>query len=201
MDQPVITPPKTPFGLRLNIQAMPLTDAQFYALCRDNPALRLELTAEKELVIMAPTGSLTGWRNSKVNQRLANWAEKDGTGLTFDSSTGFTLPNGAKRSPDAAWVRRERWEVLSAAEQEGFAPFCPDFVVELRSTSDTLSTLQDKMVEYMENGARLGWLLDTQQKRVYVYHPGRSVQILDNPTTVNGEDILPGFELDLDEIW
>jgi Uma2 family endonuclease len=201
MGQSIITPPKTPLWLTLNIQSMPLTDAQFYELCRDNPELRLELTAQKELVIMSPTGSLTGWRNSKVNQRLANWAEKDGRGLTFDSSTGFTLPNGAKRSPDAAWVRRDRWNALSEEEQEGFAPFCPDFVVELRSANDNLSTLQDKMVEYMENGAQLGWLLDAQHKRVYVYRPGQSVQALDDSTKISDEDVLPGFVLDLSEIW
>lgn len=125
-----MTSEHTPHLLTLSVRSTGLTDGQFYRLCQDNRDLRLELTAQRELVIMAPTGSKTGWRNSKLNQRLANWAEGDGAGLSFDSSTGFTLPGGAKRSPGAAWVRRERWETLSEEQQEGFAPLCPDMVVE-----------------------------------------------------------------------
>ena len=146
--------------IALDVHSVHLSDEQFYQLCRDNRDLRLELTAEGELIIMPPTGSLTGWRNAKINYRLTAWAEADGTGLTFDSSTGFTLPNGTKRSPDAAWIKRERWEALTEKEQEGFAPLCPDFVAELRSPDDSLSTLQDKMAEYVENGAKLGLLFD-----------------------------------------
>ncbi len=119
--------------VKINVQAIQLTDEQFVLLCQENPELRLELTAQHELVIMPPTGSKTGWRNSRMTQRLANWAETDGTGLVFDSSTGFRLPNGAKRSPDVSWLRRARWEALTEARQNGFAPLCPDFVVELRS--------------------------------------------------------------------
>ncbi len=145
----------TPYMLMVNVKSIRLTDKQFFGLCRDNPDLRIELTAKKELIIMPPTGSRTGWRNSRLNQRLANWAEENSTGLTFDSSTGFTLSNGAKRSPDVSWVHRDRWEALSGEDQEGFAPLCPDFVVELRSSSDDLPTLQSKMLEYIENGARL----------------------------------------------
>jgi Uma2 family endonuclease len=126
----------TPSMLILNVKALGLTDEQFLRLCADNEDLRFELTAEGELVIMPPTGLMTGWRNGKLTQRLANWAEQDRTGLAFDSSTGFTLPNGAKRSPDASWVRRDRWEALSEEQREGMAPLCPDFVVELRSPSD-----------------------------------------------------------------
>src|SRR2546421_2726029 len=129
----------TPNLLMLNVQSVHLTDEQFYQLCHDNPDLRFELTAQRELVIMSPTGSKTGWRNSKINQRLANWTEADGSGIAFDSSTGFTLPNGAKRSPDAAWVRRAVWEALTDEQQEEFAPLCPAFVIELRSTKDRLA--------------------------------------------------------------
>lgn len=190
-----------PLWSKLNLRSIELTDRQFYRLCQDNPELRLELTAQKELVMMSPTGTRTGWRNSKLTQRLANWADEDGTGLTFDSSTGFTLPNGAKRSPDAAWVRYERWEALSEDEQEGFAPFCPDFVAELRSTHDYLETLQEKMEEYLANGAKLGWLLDAKNRRVYVYRPAQMVECLDDPKTISGDPTLPGFVFDLAGIW
>lgn len=196
-----VTYENTSHLLTLSVRSAGLTDEQFYRLCQDNPDLRLELTAQRELVIMAPTGSKTGWRNSRLNQRLANWAERDGTGLSFDSSTGFTLPSGAKRAPDAAWVRRERWEALSEEQQEGFAPFCPDFVVELRSPRDSLSVLQDKMAEYLENGARLGWLIDPIDRRVYLYHPGQPVECLESPMTLSGDAVLPGFVFDVREIW
>ena len=187
--------------LVLNVESTGLTDEQFCCLCGDNPELRFELTAQKELIIMPPTVSATGWRDSKLNQRLANWAESDGSGLTFGSSTGFTLPNGAKRSPDAAWLSRERWEALSQEEQNSFAPICPDFVIELRSPSDSLMTLQSKMLEYIENGALLGWLIDPANKRVYVYRPGQPVERLENPATASGDPVLPGFVLSLSEIW
>jgi Uma2 family endonuclease len=190
-----------PYLLELNVKSVGLTDEQFYLLCRDNPDLRFELTAQKGLIIMPPTGSKTGWRNSKLNQRLANWAEADGTGLTFDSSTGFTLPNGAKRSPDAAWVRRERWEALSEEEQDEFASICPDFVIELRSPQDNLSTLQSKMLEYIENGAQLGWLIDPRNRRGYIYRPGQVVEELENPDSINGDPVMPGFVLNLMDIW
>lgn len=191
----------TLYTLTLSVQSVGLTDEQFYQLCGDNPDLHLELTAQKALVIMSPSGSKTGWRNSRLNQRLANWAEQDGTGLAFDSSAGFTLPNSAKRGPDAAWVRRERWEALSEAEQESFAPLCPEFVVELRSPHDSLTMLQEKMVEYMENGAHLGWLLDPSTRRVYVYRPGQQVEMLENPAALSGTPLLPGFVFNVCEIW
>ncbi|PKB83341.1 MAG: hypothetical protein BZY88_02370 [SAR202 cluster bacterium Io17-Chloro-G9] len=187
--------------LMLNVKSIRLTDKQYFGLCRDNPDLRFELTAKKELLVMPPTGSRTGWRNSKLNQRLANWAEENNTGLTFDSSTGFTLPNGAKRSPDVSWVLRDRWEALSGRDQEVFAPLCPDFVAEIRALSDSLPTLQDKMVEYIENGARLGWLIDPGDRQVYIYRPGEPVEHLEDPTMVSGVPILAGFVLSLQEIW
>ncbi|HLE72234.1 MAG TPA: Uma2 family endonuclease [Vicinamibacteria bacterium] len=178
-----------------------LTDEQFYQLCADNRELRLELTANRELVIMPPTGGETGRRNTRLTQRLANWAEKDGTGEAFASSTGFNLGNGAKRSPDAAWVRRSRWEALTEAQQEEFIPLCPDFVVELRSRKDRLRTLQAKMEEYIQNGAELGWLIDPSAKRVYVYRRGRPVECLEAPSTLSGEPVLPGFTFNASEIW
>jgi len=193
--------PNAPYMLALNVKSVGFTDEQFYLLCRDNPDLRFELTAQKELIVMPPTGAKTGWRNSKLTQRLANWAEEDGTGLTFDSSTGFTLPNGAKRSPDAAWVSRERWEALTEEEQDGFAPLCPDFVIELRSPWDNLSTLQGKMVEYLDNGAQLGWLMDPGLRRVYIYRPGQPVQRLEDADSIPGEPVLPGLVLNLADIW
>jgi Uma2 family endonuclease len=150
---------------------------------------------------MSPTGSKTGWRNSKINQRLANWAETDGTGISFDSSTGFTLPNSAKRSPDAAWMRRKDWEALTDEQQEDFAPICPAFVIELRSSKDSLTSLQEKMKEYIENGAELGWLFDPKNKRVYIYSPNQKVECLENPSSISGDPILPGFVFDPSEIW
>lgn len=198
---PLVIDRNMAYLLTLNIRSIGLTDEQFYQLCQDNPDLRFELTPQGELVIMPPTGSKTGWRNSKLNQHLANWAELDGTGLSFDSSTGFTLPDGAKRSPDAAWVRRERWDALSEEQQEGFAPLCPDFVAELRSPVDSLGTLQDKMVEYIDNGAQLGWLIDPRHQRVYMYRPGQPEECLENPATIRGDPTLPGFVFNCQEIW
>jgi Uma2 family endonuclease len=187
--------------VKLNVQGVIVSDEQFEILCQENPTLRLELTAWKELVIMPPTGSKTGQRNSIVTQRLGNWAEGDGSGFVFDSSTLFTLPNGAKRSPDASWVKRERWEALTDAQQEGFAPLCPDFVIELRSRTDRLSDLQEKMQEYINNGARLGWLIDPLEQRVHSYRPIQAVEVLDNPATVSGDPVLPGFVLNVREVW
>src|SRR6185295_15473402 len=169
--------------LMLNVQSVNLTDEQFYRLCSDNRDLRFELTAQRELLIMSPTGSKTGWRNAKITQRLATWSEQDGTGVCFDSSAGFTLPNGAKRSPDASWVRREVWESLSDEQQDEFAPICPEFTVELRSPNDSLADLQEKMTEYIDNGTQLGWLFDPKTKRVYVYRPNQPVELLENPSS------------------
>jgi Uma2 family endonuclease len=187
--------------LRLDTKSAGLTDEQFYQLCADNPELRLELTADRELVIMSPTGGKTGRRNTRLTQRLANWAEEDGTGEAFESSTGFTLPNGAKRAPDASWMRRARWESLTEAQQEGFIPLCPDFVVELRSKKDRLKTLQVKMEEYVQNGAQLGWLIDPTARVVYVYRPGQPVECLENPPALSGEPVLSGFVFSVSEIW
>lgn len=190
-----------PFALALDLHSVRLSDEQFYQLCQDNEDLRLELTSEGELIIMAPTGGTTGVRNASIIAQLAMWARTDSTGLSFDSSTMFSLPNGAKRSPDAAWLRRERWDLLTEEERESFVPLCPDFVIELRSRTDSLKFLQEKMEEYIANGASLGFLIDPKSKQVYVYRPNRPCECFDNPQTVSGDPELPGFVLDLTEIW
>jgi Uma2 family endonuclease len=184
-----------------NLKVTWLTDEQFFRLCQDNPEFRFELTARGELIVMPPTGSETGWRNNEFSYALTAWAKQDGSGLVFDSSTGFTLPNGAKRSPDAAWIRRERWRALTPEQRREFAPLCPDFVMELRSPTDNLLALQEKMQEYVDNGARLGWLIDPIEKRVFVYRPGQPVEALDNPTSLSGDPVLPGFMLSVQELW
>ena len=190
-----------PDSLMLKLRSVDLTDEQFFCLCGDNPELRFELTVQKELLIIAPTGSKTGWRNAKITHRLATWSEQDGTGVYFDSSAGFTLPNGAKRSPDGAWVRREVWETLTTEQQDRYAPICPDFAIELRSPTDNLAHLQEKMKEYIENGARLGWLFDPQNKRAYVYRPNQEPESLENPSSMSGDPVLPGLVFDPREIW
>ena len=178
-----------------------LTDDQLYDLCQLNRDLRIERTAEGDLVIMPPTGGETGHRNAILVTLLTTWAWQDDTDVTFDSSTGFTLPNGALRSPDAAWIRRSRVMGMPAEQRERFLPLCPDFVVELRSPSDPLSGLQSKMQEYIDHGAQLGWLIDPHSRRVYVYRPNRGVESLENPATISGDPVLPGFVLDLQKIW
>jgi len=174
-----------------------LTEEQFYQLCRMHPELRIERNQEGALIIMPPTGGWSGNRNSKLTTRLEVWAEADGTGLTFDSSTEFRLPNGGDRSPDAAWIRLLRWNALTTEEQDGFPPLCPDFVVELRSKSDSLNQLQAKMQEYIDSGLRLGWLIDPQNQRVEIYRQGLQKVVLQSPSTLSGEDVLPSFILDL----
>lgn len=177
-----------------------LTDEAFYQLCQNNPDVKLERTATGELVVMSPTGGETGDRNRRLTQRLGNWTDEDNTGLSFDSSTGFKLPNGAERSPDAAWVRLERWQSLTLEQQRKFPPLAPDFVVELRSASDDIDTLRAKMKEYIENGVRLGWLLNPQDRQVEIYRQGQPVEILQSPQSLSGEAVLPGFTIDLSRI-
>lgn len=190
-----------PYRLVLDIRALNMTEDQFLHFCADNRDLQMELTAEKELIIMPPAGAITGGQNSELTAEVAIWARQDGTGKTFDSSTGFTLPNGAVRSPDVSWILLSRWETLSESQQIRFAPICPDFVIELRSPSDRISDTQAKMVEYIQNGARLGWLLDPQTRQVHVYRPGQGVEVLEAPDSVSGDPVLPGFVLDLSRIW
>jgi Uma2 family endonuclease len=178
-----------------------MSDDEFYDFCMANKDLNLELTSEGDLIVMPPTGMKSGNRNFKLTAAFGLWAEKDGTGLGFDSSALFSLPNGAKRSPDLTWVKKEKWEALTEKEQERFSPLCPDFVVELRSPSDSLKRLRKKMEEYVANGAQLGWLIDPFERKIHVYRPGAAVEILEDPETVSGEPLLRGFTLDLRTLW
>jgi Uma2 family endonuclease len=186
-----------PSPLELTVE---LTDEQFFQLCQDNRDFRFERTASGGLIIMSPTGSETGRRNSDLNFQLKTWSRQNNLGVVFDSSTGFKLPDGTDISPDAAWVRRDRWDALTPEQKEKFAPICPDFVVKLRSASDSLEKLRAKMKVYIKNGASLGWLLDRQNGTVEISRQDRDVEILDSPATLSGEDVLPGFVLDLTDI-
>ena len=202
-----LAPPVTATDIDTNmlvLQLRPvldLTDEQLAELSSHNDDLRLEWTAEGALEIMPPAGTRTGNRNLKVAVRLGIWAERDGTGETFDSSTGFRLPNGAVRSPDASWVKRERLAALTTEQKRIYFPLCPDFVLELRSASDRLTTLQAKMREYVANGARLGWFIDPETHTVHVYRPDAPVESLANPEQISGDPVLPGFTLDLRPMW
>lgn len=178
-----------------------VTEDKFFEFCQLNAEWRIERTAQGEVLIMPPTGGETGSRETKLSTQLTNWAEHDGTGVAFGSSTGFDLPNGATRSPDASWVERSRLEMLTPEQKKKFLPLCPDFVIELRSPSDRLDDLKEKMQEYIDNGARLGWLLDPISRRVYVYLPGSPVECLDNPQNISAAPTLPGFKLDLARAW
>ncbi|CBN54768.1 MULTISPECIES: Uma2 family endonuclease [Kamptonema] len=182
--------------------ALYVTPEQFEAIALANRDLRLERTAAGELIVNPPTGGESGQRNFSMTGQLARWYEEhEDLGEAFDSSTGFRLPNGADRSPDVSWVRRERWEALTPRQRKGFVPLCPDFVVELRSESDSLRSLQTKMQEYIDNGARLGWLIDPKNRRVEIYRSGSEVEVLENPSELSGEDVLPGFVLNLMRVW
>jgi Uma2 family endonuclease len=172
----------------------------FWRLCRVNRDLRLERTARGELVVMPPAGAESGRRNMSLSAQLWNWNQRTGLGVVFDSSAGFTLPNTAIRGPDATWMNRERWDALPQDERERFAHVCPDFVVKLRSKSDQMKDLRDKMREYIAQGARLGWLIDPNTGKVEINRPDRPVEVLKRPATLSGEDVLPGFVLDLKDI-
>jgi len=183
-------------------EGLDLTDDQFFEFCVLNrKLLRIERTAEGEILIMSPTGGRGSNQNLWITMQLALWAESDGTGVAFDSNGGFTLPNNAMRSPDAAWVDRRRLAPLTAEEKGKFLPLCPDFVVELRSPSDRLADLKQKMEEYISNGALLGWLIEPFERQVFVYRPNQPIQQLDQPASVDAGPELPGFVLDLTKIW
>jgi Uma2 family endonuclease len=184
-------------AITLNLDAIAtLTHEQFRKLCLTNRDIRLELTAQGELILMPPTGWESGKRNASLTARLSVWSEADGTGVAFDSSTGFKLPNGAVRSPDAAWVRQDRLNALNP-DPDSFLPLAPDFAIELRSASDSAQALRAKMKEYQENGVRLGWFLNVKDKEVEIYRLGQAVEVLKSPVSLSGEDILPGFVLEL----
>ena len=189
-----------PIVLRLS-PVIELTQDQFIAFCELNDDIRIERTAGGELEIMPPAGLYSGNRNIKISARLELWTEREGTGVAFDSSAGFTLPNGAVRAPDAAWIPKARLAELATEDKSGFGHICPDFVVELRSKSDGLTRLMSKMDEYIENGARLGWLIDPQVRRVYVYRPNSEVETLESPATISADPELNGFTLELEDIW
>jgi Uma2 family endonuclease len=190
----------TRFLLRLR-PVVKLTDDQLFELCQINQELWIERTVEGDLVIMPPEGGETNNRTITLVTSLTQWAGQDGAGVTFGSSGGFILPNRAMRAPDAAWVLRSRLAPLSPEQKQKFLPLCPDFVVEICSPSDRLSTVHAKMQEYLDNGARLGWLFDPPNRAVYVYRPNQSVERLENPATISGDPVLPGFVLDLQRIW
>ncbi len=176
-------------------------DDEFFDFCQRNKGMRIEMDKNGEITIMPPTGSETGAKNFTLTGKFAVWVERDGIGKGFDSSTGFRLPNGAKRSPDLSWMTLEKWNAIPKDKRKKFAPVCPDFVVELRSETDSRVKLQAKMQEYIENGASLGWLIDATTRKVHVYRPNEKVEILENPTEISGEPLLKGFTLNLKEIW
>jgi Uma2 family endonuclease len=181
--------------------SMSVVNDQFFEFCQANKELRIERTAQGDCEIMAPTGGTTGWRNSGLNAQLYNWAEREGSGVVFDSSSGFILPNGAIRSPDVSWVKRTRLAVLTSEQKQRFLPLCPDFVIELRSPNDNLKALQDKMQEYIENGASLGWLINTEAKQVLVFQPQKKQFCVENPEVMSANEVLQGFELNMQKIW
>jgi Uma2 family endonuclease len=180
---------------------MVMTDDQFFDFCQLNRHFRIERNQIGDLFIMSPTGSETEERNFNLIVQLGIWTKQDGTGVGFGSSGGFTLPNGAVRSPDAAWINRTKWEAIPAEQRKKFAPICPEFIIELRSETDNLKILQEKMQEYIDNGTQLRWLIDRKQRKVFIYRPNCVVEELDNPQTLTGENLLPGFVLDLSQIW
>ncbi|NEO90788.1 MAG: Uma2 family endonuclease [Moorea sp. SIO3G5] len=187
--------------LTLDLQSINLTDEQFFQLCQDNDDLKFERNANGDLIIMSPTGGSTGNRNLEIGYQLQAWSRQNKLGIAFDSSTGFKLPNGADRSPDASWIPLQSWNALTPQQQEKFLPLCPDFVIELRSPSDSLKAIRQKMEEYRNNGTRLGWLINRKDRQVEIYRPSKEVEILESPTSLSGEEVLPGFVLYLDLIW
>ena len=183
--------------LTLNLDTVHLTDEQFYQLCQNNRELNFERTTKGNLIIMSPVGGDSGNREADLIADLVIWNRQTNLGYTFSSSTIFKLPNGADRSPDAAWIRKERWEALTPEQRRKFPPIAPDFVIELRSATDDLETLRDKMREYMDAGVQLAWLINPQQQQVEIYRPGQDVEVRNLPTELSGENVLPEFSLNL----
>ena len=203
-----LTPPRVewrtettlPIVLRFS-PVIEMTEEQFLTFCEQNETARIERTAEGDLEVLPLVDMYSSSRNLDIATQLRNWARRDGESIALGPSAGFTLPNGAVRSPDASWIPKSRLAELTTEDKSAFAHICPDFVVELRSRSDRLSVLRAKMDEYMENGARLGWLIDPLDRRVYVYRPDSEVKILENPESVSAEPELPGFTLELEDVW
>jgi Uma2 family endonuclease len=189
--------PALPVPLVLRMSGGARMDAaQFFEFCQQNENYRIERCAAGGVIIMPPAGTPSSGRNMQLSGHLWYWAQQDGTGVVYESSAGFRLPNGAVRSPDASWIRKDRLAALTPEQRTGFWAICPDSVAELRSAADSLSTLQTKMEEYRDNGAQLGWLIDPEARKIYVYRPGQPVETLDDPATVSGDPVLPGFVLD-----
>jgi Uma2 family endonuclease len=189
-------------ALTLNLpKALRLTDEEFEQLAAANRDLRLERTPTGELIVMPPSGGESSKRNADLTTDLNIWNRQTKLGVVFDSSGGFSLPKGGDRSPDASWVKLERWNALTSEERKRFPPICPDFVIELRSENDNLRELQEKMKEYLANGIRLGWLIDPKTQKVEITRPNQKVEVLQSPTILSGEDVLPGFVLDLQFIF
>lgn len=187
--------------LTINLKQFVATSDEFFDLCQANPFLHLERTANGEVIIMPPAGGETGVRNLSIGSQLWIWNERQRTGVAFDSSTGFHLPNGADRSPDAAWILQARWDALSPEQKRKFPPLCPDFVVELCSPTDNIKSVRKKMQEYIDNGAHLGWLIDPETRTVEIYEPDEAVETLYNPDRIAGEPLLPGFILEMKLVW
>lgn len=176
-------------------------EAEFAEFCERNPEMRIEMSKDGDIIIMPPTNTETGRKNFDLIADFAIWSRKNKNGVAFDSSTGFTLPNNARRSPDLSWVRKEKWDALPKEEKRRFARLVPDFVVELRSETDSLKDLQNKMLEYVESGVSLGWLIDPQERKVHIYRAEKPVETLDNPAQISGESLIEGFILDLENIF
>jgi Uma2 family endonuclease len=187
--------------IALELKRVPISEEEFYKLCADNGDLRLERSAEGDIIIMPPTGGETGNRNVEITFQLQSWQKQSKQGKVFDSSTGYRLPNSAVRAPDASWLTSEKWNSLTPAQKEKFLPLCPDFAIELMSSTDTLPETRQKMTEYLNNGMRLGWLINPKTRSVEIYRPGKETEILNEPQTLSGEDVLPDFVLDLKAIW
>ncbi len=191
-----------PFFYVVKTLGRKFTDQELLAIDAANEDLRIETNADGDFEIMPPPFPETSRKNMAIDAQLWIWANKDEQGVCFESSAKFTLPNGAKRMPDAAWILKDRYFALSEKERsERFARIAPDFVVELRSKSDRLPILKRKMKEYIENGVRLGWLIDPLDKKVHIYRGDGQIEILENPVRVSGEKVLPGFKLDLSDIF
>ncbi len=189
-----------PLPLRLR-PATPMSDDDLLRFCAANEILRVERDPNGEILVMTPAGNRTGRKNTAIISALDGWAEADGRGYTFDSNTGFTLPDGSMRSPDAAWILRSRWDALSDRDKDRFSPICPDFIIELRSPTDHLPELQAKMLQWIGNGAALAWLIDPEQRIVSIYRPSAAPEILSRPASVKGDTPVTGFELPMHRIW
>jgi Uma2 family endonuclease len=201
ISDPLVLSISNPVEVHFDGSKFQMNDDEYFQFCQLNRDLRIERNSEGDIIVMAPTGGKGGIQNAKLILAFGKWAELDRSGTFFDSSTEFILPNRAGRAPDLSWVRNERWDSLSEKEQEQFPPLCPDFVLELRSKTDRLNTLQAKMEEYIANGAQLGWLIDPLERKVHIYRPAAEPEVLDNPEQVSGEPLLKGFVLDVRSIW